>query len=472
MDEQNLIYQLLQNNISILEYVTNRLRLRNKAQAQNVAQDIQNLAQEAGGMTPEVLEFFTDYYEKNPDQFTPEAYSQRRTQNAIQRAIPDMGVKRSGQAGDFQYGFDVVGKGKAKPGQSVNIINAMFDRPARVTQEFGRYNPQLEPRSGINYGTDFAIDGSTGHPMKNPFNADLEVLSVVDGYGQGGIGRFDQNQGYGNQVVVRRSDTGEILKLNHLQSGIPYKAGDKIQPGQQIAKLGASGNVTGPHLDIEAFDPSGRVKDIADIQPDPKTNFAPEVLDYPEASSLEGHGSVQKMVNEAKPQNDMAELSADTSPRQAVKNSLERGGITDGRSVYYALGAINGPPSPNLRKTRGALINAIRKEQPTRLEQPRAQVLKTSLDDLKKMDMATPEAGSSARLRTPAPKPQQNQAQQIAERMRQQAQEQQRKLQDQQRLQQEQQKKRQSGIFGSITRGIRGLFGQGGGYESAMRRDY
>lgn len=174
---------------------------------------------------------------------------------------------RSGQSPDTRYDPKNVGAtGQSKTGATNDVVSKMFGQTAKITQGYGNYNPELEPRSGINWGTDFVPEsGGVGSPIMNPFGSELEVVKVVDGHEGGSVGRFDQNQGYGNQVIVRRKDTGEILQLSHLNRGIGVKQGDVIQPGQQFAQMGSSGNVTGPHLDLEVFDQSGKVKDVASL---------------------------------------------------------------------------------------------------------------------------------------------------------------------------------------------------------------
>lgn len=177
-------------------------------------------------------------------------------------------ITQSGQSPEFRYDpNNTRATGETRAGGTNEVINRMFGTDTTISQEYARYNPQLEPRSGINWGTDFVPQGKTvGAEMSNPFDTELKVVRVVDGHGSGGRGRFDQNSGYGNQVIVQRSDTGEILKMSHLQKGVPVQEGQSIKPGQVIARMGDSGNVTGPHLDIEVFDADGNVKDIASLK--------------------------------------------------------------------------------------------------------------------------------------------------------------------------------------------------------------
>jgi murein DD-endopeptidase MepM/ murein hydrolase activator NlpD len=69
------------------------------------------------------------------------------------------------------------------------------------------------------------------------------------------------NNGYGNSLVVRNSDTGETFRFSHLSRAF-LKPGDR-STGGTIAMTGATGNVTGPHLDVEYRDNSGKLSDVA-----------------------------------------------------------------------------------------------------------------------------------------------------------------------------------------------------------------
>lgn len=57
--------------------------------------------------------------------------------------------------------------------------------------------------------------------------------------------------GYGNYVIIQHSD-GNFTLYAHLDANsITVKAGDVVDQGQVIAKMGTSGNSTGPHLHFE-----------------------------------------------------------------------------------------------------------------------------------------------------------------------------------------------------------------------------
>ncbi|WP_425827139.1 M23 family metallopeptidase [Streptomyces fractus] len=87
--------------------------------------------------------------------------------------------------------------------------------------------------SGSHTGADFSVP--TGTSVKSI--ADGTVVST----GSGGA--------YGNEVVIEHAD-GHYSQYGHLSS-IGVAQGDTVTAGQEIAKSGATGNVTGPHLHFE-----------------------------------------------------------------------------------------------------------------------------------------------------------------------------------------------------------------------------
>lgn len=129
---------------------------------------------------------------------------------------------------------------------------------ARVTQKFGQASQYDVFSGGINYGTDFATPVGTNVAVPEG------EWEVVDAYGgstrKGFIGNND-NSGYGNSVLVKNTKTGEQMRFSHL-SQVGVKRGQILRAGQVFAKTGATGNVTGPHLDLEYRDSSGKLSNV------------------------------------------------------------------------------------------------------------------------------------------------------------------------------------------------------------------
>jgi murein DD-endopeptidase MepM/ murein hydrolase activator NlpD len=103
-------------------------------------------------------------------------------------------------------------------------------RDSRITSGFGggrEYNGNITSR---HMGTDFA--GATGAPVRA---ANRGVVRIVDAF-------F-----YGGNVVYIDHGAGLSSAYLHLSQQL-VAAGDTVERGQTIGRVGATGRVTGPHL--------------------------------------------------------------------------------------------------------------------------------------------------------------------------------------------------------------------------------
>ena len=103
--------------------------------------------------------------------------------------------------------------------------------------------------------------------------------------------------GYGNYVIIQHSD-GNYTLYGHLDANsITVKAGDSVEQGQVIGKMGTSGNSTGPHLHFEVRlgenTPDARVDPLDYIDKDnPRPSGSNgNVLDF--IASMEGTGPIE-----------------------------------------------------------------------------------------------------------------------------------------------------------------------------------
>ena len=138
--------------------------------------------------------------------------------------------------------------------QSVSILPKQFP----ITQEVGNYNPTLY--AGINKSmtnTGLDIGAPTGTPLNLPIGQ-WQVEEVGGGY----------NRGYGTSTVVKNTKTGEKLRFSHLSEIYDIKPGQVLEGGGTFGKVGQTGHATGSHLDLEMYDPQGKLTDIT------KTPFA------------------------------------------------------------------------------------------------------------------------------------------------------------------------------------------------------
>lgn len=195
---------------------------------------------------------------------------------------------------------------------------ALVDSDVTITARANQ--PYLGGR--INAGTDFA--GQAGKPVFVP-EGEWEVTAARNDVKSRRPEDFSeaQNFGWGNSVEAVNKQTGEKIRLSHMQYGsVPdLKPGQVLKGGEQIGAIGNTGNThgkSGNHLDAEYYDSNGRRQDIASSklaaslfkgQPAPQ----PEVTQPPE-TVLPATQSAQMTQVEPQPslqplsQNDLLKL--------------------------------------------------------------------------------------------------------------------------------------------------------------------
>lgn len=104
---------------------------------------------------------------------------------------------------------------------------------ARLTARFGETGLWASTHTGLDFA---ALEGT---PLR-AIGAGVVVSAQDDG-------------AYGNRVVLRLRD-GTRLWYCHL-SAFSVAAGDRVRAGAEVGAVGATGNVTGPHLHLEVRQP-------------------------------------------------------------------------------------------------------------------------------------------------------------------------------------------------------------------------
>ncbi|MDR2647466.1 MAG: M23 family metallopeptidase [Oscillospiraceae bacterium] len=95
-------------------------------------------------------------------------------------------------------------------------------------------------RSGFHTGVDISGSGASGKLVVAAKDGRVEMINR-------------SGSGYGNQIVINHGN-GVKTRYAHLYSGsISVSVGDSVIAGQPIARVGSTGNSTGPHLHFEVI---------------------------------------------------------------------------------------------------------------------------------------------------------------------------------------------------------------------------
>lgn len=124
------------------------------------------------------------------------------------------------------------------PASSAGFVSPL--KNYTVTSNFG---PRSSPTSGK---PDFHEGLDMAQPTGTPIMAAKAGEVVVS---------QDDAGGYGKWVEIRHADGGRT-RYAHM-SARDVQKGQKVEAGQQIGKVGSTGNSTGPHLHFEVLKPDG-----------------------------------------------------------------------------------------------------------------------------------------------------------------------------------------------------------------------
>lgn len=109
-------------------------------------------------------------------------------------------------------------------------------------------NPITQGFSSAHKGYDFS---GLNRPDAVRCAADGEVIERADAYTTSWINTGTlTTRDYGNYIKVRHDDSTFSLYA-HLQKGSSFVPGTRVKAGQTIARIGNTGNSTGPHLHVE-----------------------------------------------------------------------------------------------------------------------------------------------------------------------------------------------------------------------------
>lgn len=152
------------------------------------------------------------------------------------------------------------GTESGKPWYETDQGREVVDRAGGGESEFITHMPL--PRGSFRISSDFGPrtppKTATGHGSSDHKGIDLAAPSgtPVGAVGPGVVLRSGWNGGYGEFLEIQHPD-GMITRYGHLKSGSRLvKKGDRVEAGQQIARVGTTGNSQGPHLHFETRRPN------------------------------------------------------------------------------------------------------------------------------------------------------------------------------------------------------------------------
>lgn len=176
------------------------------------------------------LEKFQEESEKYEEQARKELQEAIAAQEAQAKKAEKQSVKTDNSSGN----------GSAVKAQAAKAASGIYGWPSanstRVTSEF---SPRRKnPVSGVwkkHTGMDIGAAAGT------------DVLASRSGT----VVTAKWNNGYGYYITINHGDGVATLYAHN--SKLLVKAGDKVEKGQVIAKVGSTGNSTGPHIHFEVI---------------------------------------------------------------------------------------------------------------------------------------------------------------------------------------------------------------------------
>lgn len=208
------------------------------------------------------------------------------------------------------------------------------------TYKLGTKYHQEGPHWSLGYHTGVDLEAPTGTPIYAP--ADGKVVKVSSG------------GAYGNQTRLEHAN-GVITLYAH-QSSVSVKLGDTVKRGDQIGKVGETGNVTGAHLHWEVLmpgvdDPFRSGQDNGPGEIDPAAWLEGKITASPDYGGVPGGNGTGKDAEyrdcaegaRARPSRRTAPARPDPCPTSTTPSSARR---SAGHSAASASPTSGAPPPP------------------------------------------------------------------------------------------------------------------------------
>ncbi|MGW0536890.1 M23 family metallopeptidase [Streptomyces sp. NPDC003032] len=175
-------------------------------------------------------------------------------QTAVKRAAEEAAAqqKQAEQKADAETAAKAAAKKKKE--EEAREAKALAERRAKLAKSYAI------PTSSYTLTSHFGDSGSmwssgqhTGLDFAAPTGTPLKAVHT------GTVKEAGWAGAYGYRTVLELSDGTEIWYCH--QSSLNVSAGQKVSTGDVIGRVGATGNVTGPHLHLEVHTPGGATVD-------------------------------------------------------------------------------------------------------------------------------------------------------------------------------------------------------------------
>ncbi|MFH8293372.1 M23 family metallopeptidase [Streptomyces sp. NPDC018059] len=184
---------------------------------------------------------------------------QDQADDAVRTAAEEAAVKKAAEEAAAQQKLaerkaDAKAAAKKKKEQEAREAKALAERRAKLAKSYAL------PTSSYTITSHFGVAGSmwssghhTGLDFAAPTGTPLKAVHT------GTVKEAGWAGAYGYRTVLELSDGTEVWYCH--QSSMNVSAGQKVSTGDVIGRVGATGNVTGPHLHMEVHTAGGSTVD-------------------------------------------------------------------------------------------------------------------------------------------------------------------------------------------------------------------
>ena len=123
-----------------------------------------------------------------------------------------------------------------------------MDGKYTITSGFGSRKPPTSSSGNFHGGTDMA--GAANTPIRAAKGGVVKVSR-------------DMTTSYGRWIEIQHDD-GTRSRYAHMNKRL-VQVGERVEAGQQIGKMGSTGNSTGNHLHFEVLDKNGKQVDTTKL---------------------------------------------------------------------------------------------------------------------------------------------------------------------------------------------------------------